>query len=257
MYPNYDPFFLERLFNPIKYPEFITSTQIVYEMLVYILAAVCIYHGFKKFGRWKTLLFFFGSFFYTGFEENIMIISGKIAPTIIPEFPPTYAFNYQNYVLWIGAVPFVVFVAWFVIAYSSVHIAFYIFKSGIWKQAALGGLIAMEMDMLIDPVAVRYAWWGWFPEASQAIWILGDPNIGNLGIPISNFMGWFALIFFFAIYWMKLTDRKEKWGVRKCTIIFSLGLIPLLFGTVILLGGLTILMAPLNGVYFPIPFGGT
>ena len=115
----------------------------------------------------------------------------------------------------------------------------------------------MEMDLLIDPVAVRYAWWGWFPEANQAIWILGDPSIGNFGIPISNFMGWFALIFFFAIYWKKLTDREEKWGVRKCTVIFSLGLIPLLFGTVILLGGLTILMAPLNGIYFPIPFGGT
>ncbi|MDD1777663.1 MAG: carotenoid biosynthesis protein [Candidatus Helarchaeota archaeon] len=249
MYPGYDPEFLPRLFNLVKYPSSITPTQVVYEMLVYILAAVLIYHGFKKFGRWKTLLFFFGSFLYTGFEENIMIISGRVIPDIITEFPQTYAFNYENYVLWILAVPFVVFVAWFVVAYSAVHIAFYIFKTGIWRQAALGGLLAMEMDLLIDPVAVRYAWWGWFPAANQAIWIFG--------IPISNFMGWFALIFFFAIYWKKLTDREEKWGIRKCTIVFSLGLIPLLFGTVFLLGGLTIALTPFNGFSIPLPFGGT
>jgi uncharacterized membrane protein len=257
MFPDYyDDQFLERLFNLFKYPETITPTQIFYEMLVYILAAVLIYHGFKKYGRWKTLLFFFGSFFYTGFEENIMIISGRVVPAIIPEFPATYAFNYQNYVLWIFAVPFVVFVAWFVVAYSAVHIAFYFFKTGIWRQAALGGLLAMEMDMFIDPVAVRYMWWSWFAGEGDAIWILGDPSIPNLGIPISNFLGWFALIFLFAIYWKKITDREEKWGVRKCTIVFSLGLIPLLFGTVFLLGGLTIALSPLNGVYFPIPFGG-
>jgi hypothetical protein len=256
MYSTYDPFFLERLLNLIKYPGTITPTQVLYESLVYILAAVCIYHGFSKFGRWKTLLFFFGSFFYTGFEENIMIISGKVVPTIIPEFPATYAFNYENYVLWIGAVPFVVFVAWFVVAYSAVSIAFYIFKTGIWKQAALGGLLAMEMDMLIDPVAVRYGWWGWFAGENDAIWILGDPNISNLGIPFSNFLGWFMLIFLFAIYWKKITDREDKWGKKKCTIVFSIGLIPLLFGTVFLLGGLTIAISPLNGVYFPISFGG-
>lgn len=256
MYDGYDGEFIPRLFNLWKYPGDITSTQIFYETLVYILAAVLIYHGFKKFGRWKTLLFFFGSFLYTGFEENIMIISGEVLPSTIPGFPATYAFNYHNYVLWILAVPFVVFVAWFVVAYSAVHIAFYFFKTGIWKQAALGGLLAMEMDMLIDPVAVRYAWWGWFALPDQAIWILGDPSIPTPGIPVSNFLGWFALIFLFAIYWKKITDRREKWGIRKTTIVFALGLIPLLFGTVFLLGGLTIALSPLNGVYFPIPFGG-
>lgn len=256
MYTGYDTYFMERLFDFIKYPEFISPSQIIYESLVYILAAICIYHGFKTFGRWKTLLFFFGSFFYTGFEENIMIISGKIfSDPVIPGFPETYAFNYTNYTLWILAVPLVVYVAWFVVAYSAVHIATYIFKSGIVKQAALGGLIAMEMDMMIDPIAVRYSWWGWFAGEHDAIWILGQPGY-DFGIPISNFLGWFLLIFLFAIYWKKITDKESKWGVRKTIIVFSLGLIPFLIATVIVVGGLTILVSGLNGVYFPIPFGG-
>ncbi len=260
MYPGYDPEFLERLFYPIKYLDTINASQIIYEGLVYILAAICIYHGFKTFGRWKTLLFFFGSFLYTGFEECIMIVSGKVFSSgAIPDFPETYAFNYENYTLWILAVPLVVYVAWFVVAYSAVHIAGYIFKSDFVKQAALGGFIAMEMDMMIDPIAVRYSWWGWFAGADEAIWILGDPNMSptpDLGIPISNFLGWFMLIFIFAIYWKQITDKGERWGTRKTVIIFLLGLIPLLIATVIVVGGITILLTPLNGVYFPIPFGG-
>ncbi|MHA1266450.1 MAG: carotenoid biosynthesis protein [Candidatus Helarchaeota archaeon] len=253
---DYDPLFMERLFDIVKYPATINSSQIIYEGLVFILAAFCIYHGFQKFGRWKTLLFFFGSFFYTGFEENIMIISGKVFSETIPEFPKTYAFNYSNYTLWIFAVPLVVYVAWFVVAYSAVHLATYFFKTGIVKQALLGGIFAMEMDMMIDPIAVRFSWWGWFAGPHDAIWILGDPSIGDYGIPISNFMGWFLLIFLFAIYWKKVTDHEPTWGVRKTILIFCLGIIPLLIGTVIVLGGLTILLAGLNGIYFPIPFGG-
>jgi len=70
MLPSYDPQFLELLFNVVKYPGTITVNQVLYEGLVYVLAAFCIYHGFKTFGRWKTLLFFFGSFFYTGLESS-------------------------------------------------------------------------------------------------------------------------------------------------------------------------------------------
>lgn len=253
---GYDPDFIARLLWPVKYLNTITPTQIVYEVLVYILAAVLLYHGFQKFGRWKTLLFFFGSFLYTGFEENIMIISGKVIHEVNPVFPETYAFTYTNYTVWILAVPAVVFVAWFVVAYSGVHIGGYFFKNSIVKAAAVGGLIAMEMDMMIDPIAVRYHWWGWFAQPNEAIWILGDPGIGNPGIPISNFLGWFLLIFLFAIYWKKITDKEPKWGKRKTILVFSVGLIPLLIGTVIFLGGISILMGPLNGVYLPIPFGG-
>jgi len=114
----------------------------------------------------------------------------------------------------------------------------------------------MEMDMMIDPIAVRYSWRGWFANSGDAIWILGDPSTGDLGIPISNFLGWFMLIFLFAIYWKKITNKETTWGVRKIIVIFCLGLIPFLIATVILVGGLTILVSGLNGVYFPIPFGG-
>ncbi len=256
MYPGYDPEFIERLFYPLKYLSTINASQIFYETLVYILAAILIYHGFKTFGRWKTLLFFFGSFFYTGFEENVMIISGKVFHDLDPVFPQTYAFNYGNYTLWILAVPVVVYVAWFVVAYSSVHIAGYFCKNSFTKAAALGGLFAMEMDMMIDPIAVRFSWWGWFAQPNEAIWILGDTSIGDYGIPISNFIGWFLLIFLFAIYWKKITDKEETWGMRKCIIVFSLGLIPLLIGTVIILGGVATLLYPLNGIYLQLPFGG-
>ncbi len=248
MYPGYDPEFIERLFNPIKYLNSINTSQIIAETFVFILAAILIYHGFKTFGKWKTLLFFLGSFFYTGFEENIMIISGKVFGEDAGLIPQTYAFNYQNYILWILAVPVVVYVAWFVVAYSAIHIASYFFKGSLIKTAAFGGFLAMEMDLMIDPIAVRLNWWGWFPAQGETIWIFG--------IPFSNFLGWFMLIFLFEIYWKKITDKEQDWGSRKCILVFSLGLIPLLIGTVILLGGVTMALEPLYGINVPLPFGG-
>jgi uncharacterized membrane protein len=52
--------------------------------------------------------------------------------------------------------------------------------------SAIGGMVAMNLDMILDPVAVT-------PQPPGWVWIGGGPYSH---IPISNFIGWFFVTFF-------------------------------------------------------------
>jgi len=78
-------------------------------------------------------------------------------------------------------------------------------------------------------------------------------NFYILGIPITNFIGWFLLIFLFALFWTKTTDLEEKYGRTKTTVIFFAGIAGLLIGTVYLLMILGFLFSPLFGINISIP----
>ncbi|MHA1751214.1 MAG: hypothetical protein ACTSYZ_02490 [Candidatus Helarchaeota archaeon] len=55
------------------------------------------------------------------------------------------------------------------------------------------------------------------------------------------------LIFLFAIFWKKVTDLKPKYGTTKTTIIFSIGLMGLLFMTIGIIFIISIIFSPFNG----------
>ncbi len=207
------------------------------EIFPVLIALLCLYHCYKHFGWWKTVLFFSGSFLFTGLEENFWIILGHSMGQ------DTYAFNPYSYYLWFGAVPLSVCVGWFFIAYSTVYIASKLFGShGVYSRAAIGGLLAMNLDLMIDPIAVRNAWWIWPQADAETFWILG--------IPFTNFIGWFLLIFLFAIMWDKIPPKEEKWGRKKTTAVFYAYLAAFLGLTLLILLGAQILAAilQLNGI---------
>lgn len=53
-------------------------------------------------------------------------------------------------------------------------------------QAFCAGLFAVNMDAMIDPVAVANNLWQWL-----------NPSIYVIGVPIYNWVGWFFLVFFY------------------------------------------------------------
>lgn len=222
-----------------------------------LLAVLCFYHGYKTFGWWKTTLFLIGSFLFTSLEENVWILIGYYSGT------PTYYFSPEGYYLWFGVCPFSVALGWFFIAYSMVYIASKLFKNNsVYTRATIGGLLAMNLDLMIDPIAVRNLWWAWpqaaTPEAQQTtFWILG--------IPVTNFIGWFLLIFLFAILWEKLLlgPKAEKWSRKKTTGVFFLCLAGLLGLTlaILVLAQILVVVVGAGGLnigdpYFPIWWGG-
>jgi len=56
------------------------------------------------------------------------------------------------------------------------------------------------------------------------VWAKGDCLL-IFGIPHPNFLGWFFLIFLFAILWEQLPGWEGKWGRLKATWVFFVMLV--------------------------------
>ena len=91
-------------------------------------------------------------------------------------------------------VPVVVPLIWFVISYITLSIllgAFHIIHrpaGATLSISALAAFGAMAWDLLIDPMFTSYGYWTW--SASQPI---VSPRLS--GVPLTNFLGWFVLVF--------------------------------------------------------------
>ncbi len=184
-----------------------------------LLGWMCLVHARKHFGDWMAACFLAGSFVFTGLEESMWILIGRNLPagTVNALGEPlfgTYWFTRGGF--WFFETPVAACVGWFFLAYSCVLVASRVFpKMGLWGRAAVGGLCAMGIDLWLDPVATS-------PEIMSWVWAKGDIFL-IFGIPHSNFVGWFLLIFLFALFWEKLPAMEEKWGrARASACFFSL-----------------------------------
>jgi putative membrane protein len=162
---------------------------------------------------------------------SFMIVAGVFAAMM--DF--LSAFVAQNYVypgqtrLWVFVY---IFFGWIGVCGSCVLIAEGILaKSGqdmltqprLWWQVPLvTGLIAVAVDLLIDPVAVVIGYWVWNVQ-------------GNVyyGIPLLNFVGWFVLMFLAPLAWIVIAKRRS-WGYAKKGLASVAALVPLFAGSVIL-----------------------
>jgi uncharacterized membrane protein len=106
-------------------------------------------------------------------------------------------YHYTNQLgpLFLGLVPFLIPVAWFMMSYPSFVISDRLIPVG-WKRwqrilsvAAVGGLVMTAWDLVVDPIMVASGHWVW------------DVNGAYHGIPLQNFWGWWLTVFTtFALY---------------------------------------------------------
>jgi uncharacterized membrane protein len=69
-----------------------------------------------------------------------------------------------------------------------------------WRVPMATGIIAVGLDLFIDPLAVVAGYW---------VWLV--PGEVYFGIPLLNFVGWFVLMFLAPLAWI-LIARKPAWG---------------------------------------------
>ena len=242
---DYDPLFFEKLLSFVKYLDSFSLRNIT-EIVSYLLVALLIYHGYKKYGKTKIVLFFLGGFLLTGIEENFMVIQGYFYLF----GGPTYYYNYHSYMFWIGAIPLVVISSWFILTYSSFQIAEMVIKNdsnkALLKKLLLAGWMGTSIDFVIDPIIIRRFGWIWLNAKEHAVWFLQ--------VPVTNFIGFFLLVisfnYYFVWYWERYAPRHDTRSTLKTNgIYFLMVLLPLLFviGLIIVF---SILFTPLKGIDF-------
>ena len=91
-----------------------------------------------------------------------------------------------------------------------------------WQVPLLTSLIAVVLDLFIDPVAVAAGYWVWFVEGTV-----------YYGIPLLNYVGWFVLMLLAPLAWI-LIARHRDWSYwQKVAAAFG-ALVPLVIVSVVL-----------------------
>jgi len=79
---------------------------------------------------------------------------------------------------------------WFIVSASSFVLFHDVLlpRSRTLAAALFAGLFAVDLDLMIDPVA-----------SSNRLWIWIGPSLSFMGIPLYNYVGWFLMIFLYDI----------------------------------------------------------
>ncbi|WP_231551432.1 carotenoid biosynthesis protein [Methanobacterium sp. SMA-27] len=169
---------------------------------MWLAFAFVLLHSSKVLGNKKTGVLFIIALLFGLTFEAVGVKYGGV-------FGMPYYYNLPTF--FFGLVPISTPISWTIIIYFSYTITnLLLFGFGgerpvktdnLWYFLGLmvllsfiGGLIAVNLDMILDPVAVS-------PQVAGWIWTGGGPYFG---IPIGNFIGWFLVaaiaIFIFRYY---------------------------------------------------------
>jgi putative membrane protein len=115
-----------------------------------------------------------------------------------------YHYTHKLGPLFLGLVPILIPVAWFLMSYPSFVIADWLAPSA-WKRwqrvlavAVIGGVAMTAWDLIMDPIMVAGGHWVW------------DTNGAYFGIPLQNYWGWWLTVFTtFALY-LLMSGKTEK-----------------------------------------------
>ncbi len=176
----------------------IVVTAIIAEVGAFLIAGL-VFYGLKLRYGWTVALFFLlESIVWTTPLETLGISTGSytysaFAGSLFPGYP--------GYFVWIGIVPLWIEMGWFIVSASSFMI-FHDVLLPIFRTVAaalVAGLFAVDLYLLIDPVA-----------SSNRMWVWLGPSLSIIGIPLYNYVGWFLMIFLYdVIIWNTVISFRQ------------------------------------------------
>jgi len=170
------------------------------------LASLCVIHAWRFQGGYRATAFLAGSFVFTGVEESMWIIGGRFSG-----FVDSYYFTRGFF--WFLETPVSACLGWFLLAYGCMYMAEVLIpKANVLWRAGLAAFLAMNLDLWMDPIMTR-------PEHKAWVWL--DPDqVYVFSIPLLNFVGWFMLVFIFAIVYEYLPGMIRRSGPKKAALKF-------------------------------------
>ncbi len=111
------------------------------------------------------------------------------------------AYEYGRFLVMLGPVPVVIGVAWGTIIYS---VRAFSDSTNLpeWARPVLEGLLALNIDLSMDAVAIRLGMWDWGKGLDYQYF----------GVPYNNFWAWFWVVFSFSLSLRLLSRLPGFWG---------------------------------------------
>ena len=170
-----------------------------------------------RFGGPDTLAFIIVSGVFTAFMD--FISSFVVRNYEYPGQSPLWVFTYIFFG-WMGMCGSCLFVAEGILARPGQDM---LTQPRLWWQVPLlTALIAVVMDLFIDPVAIEAGYWVWLVQGTV-----------YYGIPLLNYVGWFVLMFLSPLAWICIS-RHRQWGLRQKVGVAFGALVPLFIASVLL-----------------------
>ncbi len=157
---------------------------ILFELFIYVQLALCLRHAWK-YGTSNLLRLFAGVLFGVSLE--------------LATIRQLNAYEYGQFLIMVLNVPFCIGVAWGCILYSAMEFSD---ASSLpyWARPVLDGLLALNIDLALDAVAIRFGFWDWGQ----------GKTFQYFGVPYANFWAWFWVIYFFSLGY-RLFARRKDW----------------------------------------------
>src|SRR5215467_7816775 len=137
---------------------------ILFELLIYLQFIICIRHAWTR-STANMLRLFAGILFGSSLE--------------LATIRQLHAYQYGRFLIMILDVPLCIGVAWGCILYSSMEFSDASNLSYLLRPV-LDGLLALNIDLALDAVAIRFGFWDW----GQGL------KFQYFGVPYANFWAW-------------------------------------------------------------------
>lgn len=227
---------------------------ILFELIIYIQFALCLQHAWKR-----------GT-------PNLMRLLAGILFGILLELATIrqlQAYEYGQFLLMVLDVPLCIGIEWSCILYSVMEFSD---SSSIpyWWRPVLDGVLALNIDLALDAVAIRLGFWDW----GQGF------GFEYFGVPYANFWAWFWVVSSFSLGYRILARRTDwigKWISAALALVMGLAGVlgtnalivfgtpphlrtPIIFATLALAFGIILLqrprfyLSPVPSLVFWIPF---
>ncbi len=168
---------------------------ILFELIIYIQLALCFFHAWKQ-GTANLLRLFAGIIYGVSLE--------------LATIRQLHAYQYGEFLIMVLDVPLCIGIGWGCIIYSAMEFSD---ASSVryWARPVLDGLLALNIDLALDAVAIRLGFWDW----GQGL------KFQYFGVPYANFWAWFWVVFSFSLGYRLLAHR-EDWIVRWLSPLMAL-----------------------------------
>ncbi|MBP1693563.1 MAG: putative rane protein [Chloroflexi bacterium] len=176
-------------------------SPIITILLTIIGFAFALIHGAVTMGWRQILLLVALTFFISLLFESVGVATGLI-------YGP-YHYTDQLGPKFLGLVPYVISLAWFMMVYPSLMIALRLVPDKwppgkrILAVASLGAVIMTAWDLVMDPFMVKAGHWVW------------DIRGAYFGIPLQNYFGWWLTTFVTLGLFMMLSKQTLPLFTRK------------------------------------------